>query len=106
MATLVSDIIQSSMRLLGATTHGRTASAPALADGLTALNLLLDSWNADRLNIYNIAANTYALTAGQQTYTMGTGGNFNTTRPAAGVESANIVLSNNGQTLRVPLELI
>jgi hypothetical protein len=106
MATLVSDIIQSSMRLLGATTHGRTASTPALSDGLTALNLMLDAWNADRLFIYAIAANTYSLTAGQQTYTMGSGGNFNTTRPAAGVESANIVLSNNGQTLRVPMELI
>lgn len=98
------DLIRSSLRLIGELGPGRTITAnstPAVDAGFV-LNAILDSANADRLNIFTISNASYNLTAGQQSYTIGASGNFNTTRPQK-IESANLILSGN---LRQPLKLI
>jgi hypothetical protein len=67
---------------------------------------MLDSWNAERLNIFTLNINEFPLTPGQQTYTLGTGGNFNIPRPAR-IERMSIVsLLNPAQPLELPLEML
>lgn len=95
------DLIASSLRLIGVLASGETASGPIIADSQLVLQQMVDSWQADRLMIFTINIAEFPLVPGQQTYTYGTGGNFNAARPAR-IERASIVsLTNPAQ----PLEL-
>lgn len=65
-------------RILGA---DQVPSASESADGLATLNRMLDAWWNKRLLVYQVVQENFALVAGQVSRTIGTGGNFNTTRP-------------------------
>jgi hypothetical protein len=97
----VSSILYTAMRLAGILgAAGRGNSATELADGLLALQALIDSWATERLTIYAIAPATYNLTADQASYTIGTGGDFNTTRPIR-IEAAGYIESDSETPLDV-----
>lgn len=85
MAT-ASDIIRRSLRLIGAIAGGETPSLTEQADALEALNAMLDSWRTESLAVYALRDETLTLT-GAASYTIGTGGALNTTRPVK-IESA------------------
>lgn len=80
MATAL-DIIEKSMRLFGGLADGESATASEASDGLDALNSMLESWSIDRLMVYHILQENFTWASGQASRTIGTGGNFNTTRP-------------------------
>lgn len=108
MPYLISDLVTSSFRLINRLAPGRTIGPSELAAGVECLNAMIDSWNADRLFIYRIAAATYTLTPNTQSYTIGpSAATFTAARPER-IERANIVdvLSNPAQPSRTPLELI
>lgn len=81
-----SAIISRALRLIGALAAGETASATEQADALEALNAMLDSWRTESLAVYAFRDETLTLT-GAASYTIGTGGALNTTRPVK-IESA------------------
>lgn len=92
------------MRLVGALASGETLSNAEAQDALMVLNQLLDSWTADRLTIFTVTINEFALTPSQQVYTLGTGGNFNIARPAR-IDRVSIVsLTNPAQPLELPID--
>ena len=100
------DLIASSLRLIGVLASGETPSGAEASDALVILNQLLDSWQTERLNIFTITISEFPLVAGTQTYTLGPGGTFNTTRPAK-IERMSIVsLLNQAQPLELPLEML
>lgn len=82
MAT-ASDILRRSMRLLGALGDGEEPTASEGVDGLAALNAMLDAWWAKSLAVYYTKDEAFTWTGAQASQTMGTGGDFNTTRPSA-----------------------
>ena len=47
-----------------------------------ALNQMIDAWNADRLAIFTVSSNDFPFILGQQSYTLGSGGDFDMIRPA------------------------
>ena len=65
------------------------------------LNQMLDAWQIDRLLVFTIAIQDFPFVSTKQTYTMGSGGDFNVPRPAR-IERASIVLLSNPTN---PLEL-
>lgn len=75
------DLVSASLRLIGAIAQGEAPAASEVTDGLAAINRMIDSWSTESLIIYSEAKEEFTLTPSQQDYTMGTGGNFNTTRP-------------------------
>lgn len=75
------DLINRSLRLIGVVAEGETPSAPQQQDALEALNSLLDSWSGEGLMIHKRVREVFPLTVNQQVYTMGTNGDFNTSRP-------------------------
>lgn len=97
------DIISAALREIMIIRTGQTAAATELADGLNGLNRLIAEWNTERLLVYAMTQFSSALTATQQSYTIGAGGNFNTTRPIA-IRSANIITLAGGFVH--PLELV
>jgi hypothetical protein len=88
------EIITKSMKILGALGQNEVPTSSEADDGLIALNDMLDSWSTDRTFIYTITQETFNLVQGQQSYTIGPGGDFNTTRP---IDIDNLVVTFNGQ---------
>lgn len=90
----VREFLTSSLRLIGVTAQGEAMTASEASDALAVLNEMLDSWSADGLNVYATTREEFALVASQSSRTMGTGGNFNTSRPTqilrAGVEDSGV----------------
>lgn len=80
-------LITNAMRKINAIAVGETPTADELADGITALNDVLETWNIEQLSIYGSLPSTFVTVPGQNTYTIGTGGNWNGVRPA-NIESA------------------
>ncbi len=66
-------------RLTGA--QGYTLSTNEQADFLPVLNAMLEAWSLERLMVYQILQENFALVAGTASYTIGSGATFNTTRP-------------------------
>lgn len=60
---------------------GDVLSAEESNDGLRALNDLFENLSLERQSVYGRYAQTFPLVINQGSYTIGVGGNFNTTRP-------------------------
>jgi hypothetical protein len=75
------------MRLAGVIGKGETPDSDESADGLTALNAMLDSWRLERLMVYQIVQGSYTWASSTTSRTIGSGGNFNASRPVR-IESA------------------
>lgn len=75
------DLIKTAMRLIGVIATGETPSADESTDGLRALNDVLERWSIESLAIYGSLPDAFVTVAGQSTYTLGIGGNWNIDRP-------------------------
>lgn len=82
--------------------EGATPTNEELADALEGFNALINEWQIVRPAIFATREFTNALSAAQQTYTMGAGGNFNTARPVK-IANASIKHANGIST---PLRII
>ena len=79
---VTADLIRATLRLIGAISSSETPAADESSDALEALNLMLGSWGASRF----LSASTGKVTHtcnGSTSYTIGVGGDINTTRPTA-----------------------
>lgn len=100
------DVISSALRLIGVLGAGETPDAIDANDSLRVMNDMVDSWNAERLMIFNIQRILFSLTPGQQTYTCGTGGDFDIVRPSQIDGMGIISLNNPSQPLELPMEMM
>lgn len=79
--TTASDLIQNAYEIAGILGEAETMSSSQATTGLTRLNAMLSSWQNDRLFVYQIEEKTGTLVANTNSYTVGSGGAFNTDRP-------------------------
>lgn len=93
MAT-ATEIITRALRAARAIGRDQVAGAEDSADGLVALNALLDLWWNESLAVFHILRENFPLVAGQASRTIGTGGNFNTTRPLKLVDGCMVKRGN------------
>lgn len=80
MATALS-LITRAMRLARVIGKGETLDNDEGQDGLTALNAMLDSWQTERLFVYQIQDDSFTWTA-TQSRTVGAAGDFVMSKPA------------------------
>lgn len=92
MAT-ANSVIKRALRLIGVLASGETMSSEDAADGLEALNAMLDSWRNDRLMCYAIQDESLTLVSTQASYSIGPSGDLNTTRPVK-IEAAYVRASS------------
>ena len=78
---LVSNLISSSLRKIGALSSGETIETTRQAEALTALQSMLRSWGAVSANVFATVKESHTLTSGTGTYTWGSGGDISTARP-------------------------
>ena len=95
------DLIEGSMRLLGAIATGETMTADEANDGLNSLNDVLETWSLENLTVWGVDNQTFVSVAGQSLYTIGPTGDFVTTRP---VRISRMFCTLNG--VDFPVELI
>lgn len=81
MSASASQIITRAAQALGYTGRGEVLTATDANDGLTAFNAMLDSWSNESLMSFFTLERSFTLNINQQTYTIGTGGYINATRP-------------------------
>lgn len=80
--TTVNDIITKSLRTIQFLGDTEVPSASQASDGLYAFNAMLDSWSAGYdLAAYEVLEQSFALTIGVASYTVGVGGTVNVQRP-------------------------
>lgn len=79
MTTAV-DLFKLALKDLGALGIGQAISPDDTADALSTVNMMLDSWQAERLMVYHLI-DSAILSTGKQSYTVGLGGDFNIARP-------------------------
>lgn len=99
MAVLATDLIHSSMRLIGAIAAGETLETNELNDGLVTLNQLLASWSTERLSVYEIRQDNFSMSGGSS-YTMGPSGVLVAPRPTQ-IVAARASSGNYGRGLRL-----
>lgn len=75
------DQINRALRLLGVLAEGETPTAAMSEDALMALNQMIDSWNTEKLMIFNTQDQMYLWDAGFITRTLGPSGDFVGNRP-------------------------
>jgi hypothetical protein len=78
----VRDVIKSGLRRINAYGDGEDLSDETADLALETVNYIFEQWTIDKLLSYQVVQENYALTINQQTYTIGSSGDFNTTRPA------------------------
>lgn len=97
----VRELIRSSLLLIGAVASNENMSATESQDALSGLNKIIESWSTEGLMIYTKTFETFSLVASQASYTIGVGGNFNTSNPHI-IENASII----DGTTEFPLDII
>ena len=103
--TNATNIIKRSLRLIGAIASGEELAAHEQADGVEALNHMMDSWNTEKLNIYALVRNTFTLTGGQNPHTLGPAGDLDAPRPQRIDEGLVYLSGGTLGTNEVPLKV-
>ncbi len=99
------DAVTASLRLIGAIAPGESITASEATDGLSALNRMLGSWSNESLLIHAKVRSEHTLTANDGIYSIGTGANFNTTRPIQ-IEEAAIQVVAATPDYEIPIQII
>lgn len=95
-------IITDATKLLGVWQKGESLDSDEAADGLRYLNNMIAGWNNNYLMLNQRVQRTLALTSGDASYTIGSSGDIDVTRPIQ-IETAYIRDSNNVDT---PLSIL
>lgn len=100
MSMTALELIKAALRVNGIIASGETPSADMTADGLEALQILLREWSGKGCAVYAVTIEDLALVAGTQSYTIGTGATFDTTRPVE-IVSASVLTGGISYPLRI-----
>lgn len=79
--TTAGEIINGSLRLIGMLAEGETPSAATSQDALDAMNQMIQSWNIEKLMIYNTQDQIFTWPTDTITRTLGPSGDFVGNRP-------------------------
>lgn len=82
MSETAQTLIKAALRAIGAIATEETPTHAELDDGLLTLQLMLRNWSARNIRLYYTKQETLTMT-GATYYTIGSGGDLSTTRPAS-----------------------
>lgn len=96
------DLITRTLKLMKVVGEGQSPSDEQADDMLDTLNDMIESWSLSESMIYTETKEEFTLTANDGDYTIGSSGNFNTTRPTS-IIAMTIRLSPNDETVVEPM---
>lgn len=83
------DLIKGALRLIGVIASGEEPSASELQDAKQSWNLMIGSWSTENLALFRLSREVFELIPGQAAYSVGIGGEFDTTKPMSIVGAAS-----------------
>ena len=95
-------LIDRALRLVGSIASGESPTAQESADGLVALNNMIESWQTEKLSVYTFVDTAFTTSVGDNSYTVGPGGNFALTPRPSKIENIFVRQSN----IDYPVELV
>lgn len=75
------DLIKKALFEINVLASGEATNADDESDAFDLLNMMLETWGNKRNRILSSVKESFSLVIGQSSYTIGTGGDFNTERP-------------------------
>lgn len=93
-------ILQRALQAIGNVGTGETPSSDDMDTAFQALNDMLDSWSTDKLYVFETLEENFPLVSGTASYTIGDGGDFDTTRPIK-IDKAYVRLSGIDYDLEI-----
>lgn len=99
------DLVRAAMRLIQVSAVDVDLTASELKDGIESLNRMLDSWSLDELMLYQVIREPFELISGQNPYTIGLGGDFDTLRPTK-IVGAYLTLNNGSIPVDYPMNVL
>lgn len=93
-------LINRALRSIGAIASGASPSSSETADALAVLNSLLESWRNNKLFVYAMLDSSLTMVSTQSSYTIGSGGDLNITRPVK-IDDAYMTISSVDTPVRL-----
>lgn len=100
----VVELITLALKDIGGIAKTQVPSPDELADAFAALNQMIDSWQAERLIVFENRRSVFPLTSGVAAYTIGVGGAFNIARPVW-IQDAGLITTNT-PTFELPIRML
>jgi len=97
------DIIKRALRLIGAVAQGETPTRDQVTEGAVALNGLVKAWQADGMPLWAIKTYGMSMTAGTNSYNVGTGLTVNVDKPLKVMQAW---LHDNTSNVDIPMRII
>jgi hypothetical protein len=97
MIIQVQQLIETALQDIGAVAKSEIPTSDEMTDGLTKRGLMIDAWSVRSLMVLGAVLEGFPLTPGKSAYTIGLGGDFNTSRPSS-VTDAYIRDGNGSDT--------
>ena len=94
-------LIKKALLMLGAIGTGQSPTADEITSASNSLNLMLKAWQADGMQLWQVRTESVTPVAGKNKYTMGVGGDINTT--AKPVEIMEVYRRLTSEQIDVPL---
>ena len=92
--TTANDLITRAFRRGRIIGEDDSPGAGEAADALSELNDLMDEWWNDKLYVFSVKTEAFTISAQKSSYTIGSGGDFNTTRPVKIVPGSRISITS------------
>jgi len=96
------DLVRAAMRLIQVSAVDTDLTAAELKDGIESLNRMIDSWSLEELMLYQVIREQFPLVSGQNPYSIGLGGDWDTTRPTK-IVGAYLTLNNGAIPVDYPM---
>lgn len=103
ITTTAQQIIRSALLQLGAISASEQPTAGEASDAFRRLNELIDDWGTQPLTFRTESRAVASLVSGQQTYTIGTGGDFNITPRPDVISNVQLQLTSTTPDTEIPL---
>jgi hypothetical protein len=100
------DLITDSLQRIGSYAAGETISAADAEQCRLRLNRMIDSWSNESLMCYTILQQSVVLLAGKITYTIGPGGDINSTRPIRVITGPGAAFLKDSNDNRYPVDVV
>lgn len=100
------DVITDAFQLLGVYGAGDTIATADQTLALQVLNDTLDVWSNESLAAFCTSTQSFQVVAGQSTYTIGSGGQINATRPIRLIDGPGACFLRDGNNNDFPIDVV
>lgn len=97
------DYVTSALKEIGVFAAGEPPPAEDMSDGIDHLNVLINQWTAERLQLFNNTNTIFPIVSGTQTYTVGPTGTVVVTPRPSSIDHVQFINTSSSPSLELQL---